>query len=43
MQHFLSVVWYSQLVIAGLIGIFGVRWMKSDIAAANEADRIARG
>ena len=30
------------LVIAGLIGLFGARWMKGDIAAADEADRIAR-
>jgi len=34
------------LVIAGLVGIFGARWMKGDIAAAELADRaekIARG
>ncbi len=31
------------LVIAGLIGLFGARWMKSDISAADEADRVARG
>ena len=31
------------LIIAGLIGLFGARWMKGDIAAADEADRIARG
>ena len=31
------------LVIAGLIGLFGARWMKGDIAAADEADRVARG
>lgn len=30
------------LVIAGLIGIFGAGWMKSDIAAAEEADRQAK-
>jgi MFS family permease len=30
------------LVIAGLIGIFGSRWMKGDVAAAQEADRLAR-
>jgi hypothetical protein len=29
-------------VIAGLIGIFGSRWMKSDIAAAVRADRVAK-
>ncbi len=28
------------LTIAGLIGIFGARWMKDDIAAAELADRI---
>jgi MFS transporter, Spinster family, sphingosine-1-phosphate transporter len=27
------------LVIAGLIGIFGARWMATDVAAAEEADR----
>ncbi len=31
------------LAIAGLIGLFGARWMKDDIAAAEEADRVARG
>lgn len=30
------------LAIAGLVGIFGARWMKSDVAAAQEADRLAR-
>lgn len=29
------------LVIAGLVGIFGARWMKADVAAAQEADRLA--
>jgi MFS family permease len=29
------------LVIAGLVGIFGARWMPSDIAAAAEADKQA--
>ncbi len=29
------------LVIAGLVGIFGARWMKADVAAAQEADRRA--
>jgi MFS family permease len=28
------------LVIAGLIGIFGSRWMKADVAAAEEADKL---
>lgn len=27
------------LLIAGLVGIFGARWMKADVAAAQEADR----
>jgi len=31
------------LVIAGLVGIFGARWMKADVAAAQEADRLAKG
>ncbi|GAC1626595.1 MAG: MFS transporter [Ktedonobacteraceae bacterium] len=31
------------LIIAGFIGIFGARWMKSDIAAAEQADKLARG
>lgn len=30
------------LVIAGLVGIIGARWMKGDLAAAVEADRLAR-
>lgn len=30
------------LVIAGLIGIFGARWMKGDILAAERADRLAK-
>jgi MFS family permease len=30
------------LVIAGLIGIFGARWMKADVAAAQEADTLAQ-
>ncbi|TMD57495.1 MAG: MFS transporter [Chloroflexi bacterium] len=30
------------LVLAGLVGIFGARWMKADVAAAEEADRLAR-
>lgn len=30
------------LVIAGLVGIVGARWMKGDLAAAVEADRLAR-
>jgi MFS family permease len=30
------------LVIAGLVGIFGAHWMKSDVEAAQEIDRQAR-
>lgn len=30
------------LVIAGLVGIFGARWMQADVVAAQEADRAAR-
>ncbi len=28
------------LLIAGLVGIFGARWMKADVAAAQEADKL---
>ncbi len=31
------------LIIAGLVGIFGARWMKADVAAAELADRLAKG
>ena len=31
------------LIIAGLIGVFGARWMRSDIAAAERANRAAKG
>ncbi len=30
------------LAIAGLVGIFGARWMKDDIAAAERADKLAK-
>ena len=49
--HFLAGQYLSQallitctpaLAIAGLVGIFGARWMKSDVAAAEESDRLAR-
>jgi MFS family permease len=30
------------LLIAGLVGIFGARWMKRDIVAAEQADKISR-
>ncbi len=29
------------LVIAGLVGLFGARWMKADVAAAQEQDQLA--
>ena len=31
------------LIVAGLVGIFGARWMKGDIAAAELADKVAKG
>ena len=31
------------LAIAGLVGIFGARWMKDDIVAAERADKLAKG
>jgi len=31
------------LIIAGLIGIFGARWMKGDVAAAQRADKLVKG
>ncbi len=30
------------LVISGLVGIFGARWMKADVAAAEQSDKLAR-
>jgi MFS family permease len=30
------------LIIAGLVGIFGARWMKGDVAAAQQADKMAQ-
>src|SRR6266702_833864 len=30
------------LIVAGLVGIFGARWVKSDIAAAERADKLAK-
>ncbi|HLZ64560.1 MAG TPA: MFS transporter [Ktedonosporobacter sp.] len=30
------------LVLAGLVGVLGARWMASDVAAAEQADRLAR-
>jgi len=42
LSHALLITCTPALVIAGLIGIFGARWMKSDVAAAEEADRLTR-
>lgn len=39
LSHALLLTCTPALVIAGLIGLFGARWMRSDIAAAEEADR----
>ena len=41
-SHALLITCTPALVIAGLIGIFGARWMKADIEAAAQADRLAR-
>lgn len=42
LSHALLITCTPALVIAGLVGIFGAGWMKSDVAAAQEADRLAR-
>ncbi len=42
LSHALLITCTPALVIAGLVGIFGAGWMKSDVAAAEEADRVAR-
>ena len=42
LSHALLITCTPALVIAGLIGIFGAGWMKSDVAAAEESDRLAR-
>ena len=39
LSHALLITCTPALVIAGLVGLLGARWMKSDIAAAEEADR----
>ena len=31
------------LIVAGLVGIFGARWMKNDVAAAQLADKAGKG
>lgn len=43
LSHALLLTCTPALIIAGLVGIFGARWMKADIAAAERADQIARG
>jgi MFS transporter, Spinster family, sphingosine-1-phosphate transporter len=42
LSHALLITCTPALILAGLIGILGARWMKSDVAAAEEADRVAR-
>lgn len=42
LAHALLITCVPALVIAGLVGIFGARWMKSDIAAAERADQLAK-
>ncbi|HLX57188.1 MAG TPA: hypothetical protein VKR83_09210, partial [Ktedonobacteraceae bacterium] len=42
LSHALVITCTPALVIAGLVGIFGARWMKSDIAAAEETDKLVR-
>ncbi len=43
LSHALLITCTPALIIAGLVGIFGARWMKDDIAVAEEADKVARG
>jgi sugar phosphate permease len=38
----LLVTCVPMLALAGLVGIFGARWMKGDVAAAQRADALAR-
>jgi MFS family permease len=40
--HAMLVTCTPALAIAGLVGLFGARWMKSDVAVAQEADRLAK-
>jgi MFS family permease len=42
LSHALLMTCTPALVIAGLIGIFGARWIAGDIHAAEQADRTAR-
>ena len=39
LSHALLITCTPALVIAGLVGLLGARWMKSDITAAEEADK----
>ncbi|HZU70246.1 MAG TPA: MFS transporter [Ktedonobacteraceae bacterium] len=39
LSHALLITCTPALVIAGLVGIFGARWMKADVDAAEQADR----
>ncbi len=42
LSHALLITCTPALVIAGLIGIFGAQWMKADVEAAEQADRLAK-
>ncbi|MBX5451097.1 spinster family MFS transporter [Thermogemmatispora sp.] len=42
LRQALLVTCVPMLALAGLIGIFGARWMKSDVAAAQRADALAQ-
>ena len=42
LSHALLITCTPALVIAGLVGIFGSGWMKSDVAAAQEVDRLEK-
>ncbi|HJT54975.1 MAG TPA: MFS transporter [Ktedonobacteraceae bacterium] len=42
LSHALLITCTPALVIAGLVGIFGARWMKADVEAAEQADRAAK-
>ena len=42
MPRLLNYIVAIYLLLIGLIGIFGARWMKADVAAAQEADKLAQ-
>lgn len=42
LSHAMLITCTPALAIAGLVGLFGARWMKSDVAAAQEADRLTK-